>query len=106
MSAVHQAHLISELGPHTRLHVLQLLAANPGITITSGKRTPERNRAVGGVAGSYHLKGRAADFAGKPSAIAKAARDATRFRQGKACTGPEEVLIHDSGSGFHLHVAW
>lgn len=27
-------------------------------------------------------------------------------RVGPGCTGPEEALIHDAGTGLHLHVAW
>jgi hypothetical protein len=102
MSAVEQAHLISLLGPHTRQHVLQLLARCPGLTVSSTLRTPERNRAVGGVKGSYHLKGRAADFVGSRRAIEEGARVARSARLGPKCTGPEEVL----DEGDHLHVAW
>jgi uncharacterized protein YcbK (DUF882 family) len=106
MSAVHQTFLLGMLKPHARQHALQLLAANPGITITSTWRTPKRNSAVGGVPGSFHLVGRAADFSGSPKALRSAALSARRLRVGRACTGPEEVLMHDAGSGLHLHVAW
>jgi hypothetical protein len=41
-------------------------AHNHGLQITSNKRTPEHNKAVGGVANSYHLSGQAFDIAGSP----------------------------------------
>jgi Peptidase M15 len=98
--------ILKGLTPHARAHVLHLMAAVPRLTLTSGRRTPERNRAVGGVPSSWHLKGRAADFTGHPSVLAQAARTARAQRITPRCTGPEEVLTHDSGSGYHLHVAW
>jgi hypothetical protein len=62
---------------------------------------------VGGSPTSWHLKGRAADFvARRRTELDEAAHWATHQRVGKACTGPEEVLIHDAGTGIHLHVAW
>lgn len=70
-----------------------------GLTITSSYRTPEHNRAVGGVPNSYHTRGSAAnpqafDFTPPSSVAAAAARRA----------GAAEVLIHNAGSGLHLHV--
>lgn len=35
---------------------------NQGITITSGYRTPEYNRRIGGAPNSYHMRGKAVDF--------------------------------------------
>lgn len=49
-------------------------------TVTSTYRSPEHNRRVGGVANSYHLRGRAIDIARRPGVshwqIAAAFRDA------------------------------
>ncbi len=90
------------LSPHALLHARILLTAHPGLTPTSGRRSPERNRAVGGVAGSYHLTGRAVDFGGPRGVLAAAARTARAQRVTEACTGPEEVI----DEGDHLHVAW
>src|SRR4051812_8276042 len=87
---------------HTRLHVERLMAAVPGLRITSGRRSVERNRAVGGVPRSWHLRGRAADFVGSPSTLARAARVAKIQRVSPHCTGPGEVIAESD----HLHIAW
>lgn len=100
------ARILSGVTPHARLHAICLLVAVPGLTVSSGRRTPERNRAVGGVPGSFHLRGRAVDFSGSRANLARGATVAKCQRVTCGCTGPEEVLVHDSGSGLHLHVAW
>ena len=99
--------LLAELHPHTRGHVLQLLAKVPDLTITSGYRTAARNRAVGGAPQSGHLRGRAVDLTGTLTDLRKAERLCWSLRVGARCTGPEEVLLEDAGRpGMHLHVAW
>lgn len=98
--------ILATLGPHTRDHVLTLLRACPGLTLTSGRRSHQRNRAVGGSPRSFHLDGRAADFTGTEAALQAGADAARQQRLGRRCTGPEEVLVHDVGTGRHLHVAW
>src|SRR5687768_296723 len=90
------------LTAHAALHLHALLAAHPGLVVTSGRRSPERNRAVGGSPSSFHLRGRAVDLAGSRAALAAAARTARAQRVTATCTGPEEVLIESD----HLHVAW
>lgn len=47
------------------------------LTVTSGYRTPEHNRAIGGATASFHMRGMAADVSSKrvpPSTIAAEAR--------------------------------
>lgn len=70
-----------------------------GLSLSSGYRTPEHNAAVNGVPNSYHLTGRALDFSGSSSAMNAGAAWAR-------ANGATEVLIHNAGSGMHLHVAW
>lgn len=91
-----------EFDAHTRLHVRRLMAAVPGLTVTSGRRSVVRNRAVGGVKNSFHLRGRAADFVGSAPTLARAARVAKIQRVSPHCTGPEEVIQETD----HLHIAW
>lgn len=104
--SVGQEQLLREMTPHAREHARWVLAHVRGLTLTSTRRSARRNRAVGGVPNSFHLTGRAADFSGSAEALAAGAAYARKSRIGPRCTGPEEVLIHDSGSGVHLHVAW
>jgi hypothetical protein len=72
---------------------------------TSGYRDPAHNAAVGGVPNSAHTrkdkKGRPAaeDYVGSESAMQKAAKEARR-------RGAKQVLVHDAGSGRHLHIEW
>jgi hypothetical protein len=90
------------LDRHTALHLVALVAAVPDVTVTSGRRSAERNRAVGGVASSWHLKGRAVDLVGSPRHLDHAARHARAQRVSPSCAGPEEVIMESD----HLHIAW
>lgn len=106
--------LLAEMQPHARAHTERVLAHFPGLTLTSTLRSPQRNSAVGGVPGSYHLKGRAADFSGSRADLLAARDFAQRDRVGRGCTGPEEDFLETSGpqrvggtsTGSHLHCAW
>lgn len=106
--------LLLGLVPDARQHCLHLLGAVPGLTLTSTRRTPERNLAVGGVKGSYHLSGRAADFAGSPDVLRRAEAFCLRGGPAGGPHGPRECFIEGTGpqsvggssTGEHLHVAW
>lgn len=76
----------------------QLMGAFPGLRFTSGYRDPQRNAAAGGVKNSKHLTGQASDFVGSEEEMQAAAAWA-KARGAK-------VLVHDSGSGRHLHIEW
>ena len=76
-----------------------LMKAVPNLQLSSGYRSQAHNARVGGVPTSYHLSGRAADFSGPSKAMEWGAVWARN-------NGAREVLIHNAGSGMHLHVAW
>jgi hypothetical protein len=63
--------------------------------MTSGRRTVEGNRAVGGVPGSAHISGRSADYAGGDLKVILAAA--------RKLPGIKKAFIHNAGSGAHVH---
>lgn len=69
----------------------------PGIQVTSGLRTPERNAQVGGVPNSYHLTGQARDIVPPRSQ-----EQAQQVRQYATQNGLE---IIDEGDHWHLEPA-
>lgn len=75
------------------------IATTYNLRVSGGHRTVERNAEVGGVPNSLHLSGRAADFVGTRANM-EAALSWAR------ANGAREALIHDAGSGTHLHVGW
>lgn len=63
--------------------------------MTSGRRTVEGNRLVGGVPGSRHVDGTAADYFGKDlNAVLSEVRQ---------LPGHKRSFIHNAGSGSHVH---
>ena len=78
---------------------VRYIAETFNLRVSGGYRTPERNRQVGGVANSRHMTGRAADFVGSQANM-QAGLNWAR------ANGSVEHLIHNAGSGTHLHVAW
>lgn len=106
--------MLSEMTPDARAHAVHLLAKFPSLALTSTRRSPERNRAVGGVAGSLHLEGRAVDVTGGPGVLERALAYVQRDHPAGRRGGPTEAFIESTGpqivgggsTGRHLHVAW
>jgi hypothetical protein len=71
----------------------------PNLRFTSGHRDAGANARANGVPNSWHLKGRAMDWSGS-------ARDMQNAAAWARQNGAREVLIHNAGSGTHLHTAW
>ncbi len=78
---------------------VQYIDQNFGLRLTSGYRTPTQNANADGTQTSWYLTGRAADFVGTQSQMQAAQQWAQQ-------NGAREALIHNAGSGTHLHVAW
>lgn len=69
--------------------------------ISSGRRSLKNNEIVKGSAISWHLVGRAVDLC-----VGKLTDDEKKKIKEKAhAMGWEEVMYHDAGDGFHLHLA-
>lgn len=88
-----------KLRPEARWGATRLQNEVPGIRVTSGWRSPQHNAEVGGVPTSGHLDGWCTDHAGPMRRLRRAAQLAHRI-------GCRQTLIHDSGTGVHLHVDW
>lgn len=71
------------------------------ITITSGYRCQELNKAVGGVANSWHTKGNAADIRVNDEEEAKAI-----FQVLKTLPSVDTVLFEHSKTSIWMHVQW
>lgn len=76
-----------------------LMAQFPTLRLTSAWRSPAQNRRAHGVKNSGHLLGWCTDFVATPLEMSRAAARAREM-------GAYQVLVHDSGSGLHLHVDW
>lgn len=87
---------------HT-LAVAAYLSKQFGISISSSYRTPQHNAEVGGVPNSFHTHGSMAN----PGAIdfVPPSSAALNFATSHIA-GLEEAMIHDVGSGLHLHLAF
>lgn len=88
-----------DLADHAKTGSQRLMGAFPGLRFTSGYRDPARNAKAGGVKNSKHLTGEASDFVGSEQEM----KDAAAWAK---ANGAKKTLIHDSGSGRHLHIEW
>lgn len=83
------------LTPGTAAQVHAWLHGHQGVRITSGYRSPETNRRVGGSPNSYHLRGRAVDVVAGPELLKHLRQTAKKY-------GAVEVILESD----HLHVAF
>lgn len=86
--------------------ILNGMGLAEGSAISSAARSAEHNAEVGGAEGSYHIDsgngGNAVDIVlPEGTSQEQAEAVAERFQQTGAF---EEVLFHDAGSGYHLHL--
>jgi hypothetical protein len=77
-----------------------------GIRLSSGYRCPHGNDAVGGVANSYHMHGRAADMFSADYPWTEQEFNRLRRAAGRADPAPIELLRWDTYTDHHLHAAW
>ena len=71
------------------------------IRVTSGFRSEALNKVVGGVSGSQHLTGQAADIV-----PASGGTLADIFRSAVQVGGFDQLIIEQSGSSRWIHVSW
>lgn len=89
-----------QYGVQMVLEPLRRILQTP-IIITSGYRCAKLNKAVGGVANSWHTKGNAADLRIKNEEEAKAI-----FQILKTLPSVDTVLFEHSSTSIWMHVQW
>lgn len=83
-------------------HVLDPLRESLGrpVRVTSGWRTPDLNRAMGGAAGSQHMRGEAADIVVDGMTSEQLAAAVLRVAR------PDQLIWYAPERGGHVHVSW
>ncbi len=82
--------------------ILNEMGLAEGAAISSAARTPEHNAEVGGAENSYHVHNDAVDIVLPEGTTEEQAQAVLqRFKDTGAF---KEVLFHDAGSGYHLHL--
>lgn len=93
-----------------RNHEMAKLAQRFGLVISSSKRTPAENAAANGVPDSLHLvtNGALAWDLSTPGAPQVTANERRCYEFCKPLEGTvfQEVMIHNAGSGYHVHLAF
>lgn len=77
----------------------ELMGRYRGLRLSSSYRSAADNARANGAKKSNHLTGHAADFVGS----AREMNDAAGWARQR---GAKEAMVHNAGSGYHLHVAW
>lgn len=91
-----------------RLQAITVAGRAFGVHVTSGVRSASENQSSNGVSNSLHLEengGLAFDLSSGPGAISPQERSFYTWARQRADLF-QEVLLHNSGSGWHVHVAF
>lgn len=91
-----------------RLQAISVAGQSFGVSVTSGKRSTTENTEANGVTNSLHLIENGAlafDLSSGPGAISGAERSFYQWASSRSDLF-QEVILHNSGSGWHVHVAF
>jgi hypothetical protein len=100
-AGLHQGHENFNRNWYTaRHHIAQQIGQRFRLRVTSGYRDPAHNRAAGGVEKSFHVDGLAFDFVGAVSDMRQG------YEWAKQSGMFQEIMLHNAGSGLHLHLAF
>lgn len=98
----------SERRYNARLQTITGVARSFGLHVTSGKRSDDENANANGVSGSLHLVSSGAlafDLSDGPGPVSPNERRCYEWASSRPDVF-QEVILHDAGSGMHVHVAF